>query len=533
MTRFHAELVLVAWALVFSTGAYYPAAAFGIAAGLFLSSRWEWRSEIAHLYVALVAGAVLSLFGSGSFGPAVHAGAMILGAIAWSVVGGVAPSPRRLALGLHEPGRVSLVAALLLATCCLGERIVRNQPPVLWMVSPIDCGMVLLVLGLQGFAALAKETHRLFLVALLGLMMAFSTSRGLLLAWGVGAVLLFPGRRRALTVPIALLALVAVPLVWARIAADPLAWGRSRIWAGATELLMLHPWIGWGLGDFANASRLDLMPDPIAIRHMLHPVHAHNDALQLAVEIGLPLAAWSVAGFLAVVLCRRRQMPRESLAVLAALAMLSLVYFPFQIGWPLACAAWHLGRVFPAPAPRTPGGWRQGLLGVSAAAVLLYAVGLAAGWPSIARWDARTALTDQGADGVYRLLELERARPEAWVNVAHLAARHGSRGGAVRGFQAAVNRAPAEMPLRLELARAWLWYAAEPSLDTPARLAAHRQAEQNLGWIRAVEPLALAGAASLGDRIAFWHARVELERLERRGVPAHHLLALRRPSAVD
>lgn len=525
------EILLVAWAFAMSASLYYPAAAAGIAAGAWLSSGIRWRTEIPRLAVAPALGAFLSLLGTGSLGPAVHAAAMLGGAACWSAVG--AASPRR-----PGEGVVSLGAFLVLAVAALADGVARGSSPVLWMASPIDLGMIVLILALQGLACVPRERARWVVLALAALVLVATTSRGLLIALGVALLVLFPRRRGAVLGFLVATAVIALPLVSARLASDPLAWGRARIWAGAVELSLLRPWAGWGLGDFANASRLDLMADPLPARHFRQPVYAHNDALQLAVEIGWPLALWTLAGLVVLVRARRMEAPRESLAVLAALAMLSLVYFPFQLAWPLAAAAWHLGRLLPEPAAMAgaPGTRRvvaRTVLRLGALAAVLYAFGLATGDASLARWDPRIAIASQDAAGVYRMAELEPRRPEAHANVAMLAASHGSRGGAVRGFEAAVARAPAEMPLRLEASRAWLWYAADPSLAPEVRARAVAVAGMHLGWIRATEPLALAGAASRGDSLALVAAQVGLARAARSGEPARHLEALSRTVVRD
>lgn len=525
------EWILVAWAFAFSAAFYYPAAAIGIAAGAWFASQARWRTEIPRLLAAPALGATLSLFGTGSPGPAVHAAAMLGGSACWVAVG--AASRRR-----RGEGVASLGAFLVLSAAALAEWAYRGSSPALWMGSPIDLGMLVLVLALQGLSCVERERIRWAVLALASAVLVVSTSRGLLMALGAAVLVLFPRRRAAALGFLAVTALIASPLVAARIATDPLAWGRARIWAGAVELSLLRPWTGWGLGDFANASRLALIADPLPARHLRQPIHAHNDALQLAVEIGWPLALWTLAGLVVLVRARRKDAPRESLAVLASLAILSLVYFPFQLAWPLAAASWHLGRLLPAPgapafgAVAEPGG-RRGVLArmalrVAAAAAVLYGYGLATADPSLARWDPRIAIAGQDAAGVYRMLELEPHRPEAHANVAILAAAHGSRGGAVRGFEAAVNRAPAEMPLRLEAARAWLWYAADPSIPPDARARAVAVAGMHLGWIRATEPLALAGAVSRGDSLALMAAQVGLERAARAGEPSRHLAVLSR-----
>ena len=61
---------------------------------------------------------------------------------------------------------------------------------------------------------------------------------------------------------------------------------RYGIWANALSMIAMHPWLGVGFGEFNFAWTLTPFPDrPVAFFD-----HAHNIALQFAVELGLPLA---------------------------------------------------------------------------------------------------------------------------------------------------------------------------------------------------------------------------------------------------
>ena len=64
------------------------------------------------------------------------------------------------------------------------------------------------------------------------------------------------------------------------------SYSRYGIWANALSMIAMHPWLGVGFGEFNFAWTLTPFPGrPVAFFD-----HAHNIALQFAVELGLPLA---------------------------------------------------------------------------------------------------------------------------------------------------------------------------------------------------------------------------------------------------
>ena len=64
------------------------------------------------------------------------------------------------------------------------------------------------------------------------------------------------------------------------------SYSRYGIWANALSMIAMHPWLGVGVGEFNFAWSLTPFPGrPVAFFD-----HAHNIALQFAVELGLPLA---------------------------------------------------------------------------------------------------------------------------------------------------------------------------------------------------------------------------------------------------
>ena len=71
-----------------------------------------------------------------------------------------------------------------------------------------------------------------------------------------------------------------------RLAEGDVSGSRFRIWTDALQLIAQHPWTGVGWGNFNFAWSLTPFPQ----RHTAFFDHTHNLPLQLAVELGLPLA---------------------------------------------------------------------------------------------------------------------------------------------------------------------------------------------------------------------------------------------------
>ncbi len=158
---------------------------------------------------------------------------------------------------------------------------------------------------------------------------------------------------------------------------------RFAIWRNALSLLAAHPWGGVGWGRFNQAWTLTPFPDrPVAFFD-----HTHNLPLQLAVELGLPAAA-TILGLLAWALWRARGAwraaepsapARAALAMIAMLAVHSLLEYPLWYAYFLLPGAWalgvFLGSVAPPPAEVAAGRW-----GVRAAGAAMVVGALWAAW---------------------------------------------------------------------------------------------------------------------------------------------------------
>ena len=170
---------------------------------------------------------------------------------------------------------------------------------------------------------------------------------------------------------------------------------RFRLWKHALTLIAQQPWLGVGWGQYGFAYALT----PMADRQPRFDDHAHNLVLQLAAELGIPLALvilvlLGVALWLAIRNVRRLA-GAASLAGRSALAMIlfmgvhSMLEYPLWYTYFLFPTAWLWGLALgckpasaPAPvaeeAPRRPGAmaperaWRVAGLLMTAAGVVTW-----------------------------------------------------------------------------------------------------------------------------------------------------------------
>lgn len=158
---------------------------------------------------------------------------------------------------------------------------------------------------------------------------------------------------------------------------------RFAIWRNALALLAAQPWTGVGWGHFNAAWTFT----PFADRPVAFFDHTHNLPLQLAVELGLP-AAGAILGLLGWALWRARGAwcaaepsapARAALAMIALLAVHSLLEYPLWYAYFLLPAAWALGVFLGAAAPR-PVESAAGHWAVRAAGAAMIAGALWAGW---------------------------------------------------------------------------------------------------------------------------------------------------------
>ena len=135
---------------------------------------------------------------------------------------------------------------------------------------------------------------------------------------------------------------------------------RFGIWANTLVLIAEHPWAGVGFGEFNFAWSLHAFPGrPVAFFD-----HTHNLPLQLAVELGLPLATLVTALLLYALwrawrlaqqgLADDAAMRRAALAMVVMVSLHSLLEYPLWYTYFLLPAAFAFGLALGGPAPALP-----------------------------------------------------------------------------------------------------------------------------------------------------------------------------------
>lgn len=135
---------------------------------------------------------------------------------------------------------------------------------------------------------------------------------------------------------------------------------RFAIWRDALDLVANHPWTGVGWGNFNFAWTLSEFPH----RYASLTDNAHNLPLQLAVELGIPVAV-AVVGILTwslITATRHAWLPingdhpmqhRAAWAMLVIIAIHSMLEYPLWYTYMLLPTAYLLGLCMNGPAPGT------------------------------------------------------------------------------------------------------------------------------------------------------------------------------------
>lgn len=429
-----ATLLVCAPAYSFAFSSFYHAKEAALYGGLALAAllvlargRFEWTGV--RFFAPLWLLAALSL--------AAHAG---LGA---SVVpAAVAEEAARIAMLLLAPAlfcdllrtarwrrrfRRSLLASVLIVAGAALWQYARpgdgwfpefpgNTQAVYSVMANQDALGLYMALGASLLAYAAGQRRRsapvhLAMLAVVLVVLLLSESRGAWLAALAGMlVALARTRRRTQTFALLLLAAVlASPMAYLarhdlaeRVSGlvqlnDTGVRARLWFWDGAIRMIRDHPAIGVGLGAYAYHSpkcQGDALHAPGGERcyhNELDTLYAHNEPLQLAAETGIAgslLAAWMLLRLL-----RRMGVRAAEPAVLTALAIASLTYFPLH-GAPFALwgglAAMTIGGVHRRRRPNKQR-WSAGLLLPVATWAIAAFLAWAVLWPSVLLARADTA----------------------------------------------------------------------------------------------------------------------------------------------
>lgn len=129
---------------------------------------------------------------------------------------------------------------------------------------------------------------------------------------------------------------------------------RTVLWSNVVHLIMQRPWLGWGWGELDYAHYVTLFP---GARFCVLLDNAHNLPLQLAVELGVPLALVACGAVIAWVVYSRawaeRRAPRQlAWGILAIIGLHSLLEFPLWYGPFQLAALLAVTLLCPWPVPK-------------------------------------------------------------------------------------------------------------------------------------------------------------------------------------
>jgi O-antigen ligase len=280
----------------------------------------------------------------------------------------------------------------------------------------------------------------------------------------------------------------------ARLGEGDLSASRFAIWRDTLTLIRQQPWLGVGFGEFNFAWTLTPLPDrPIAFFD-----HTHNLPLQLAVELGVPLAL-VILGLLGLALWQAGQRSwavqgdtgpglRAAFVMVLLMAMHSQLEYPLWYAHFLLPTALMWGLCLGAGAPLAPAGPRRARWPAVAGAAMVLAA-------AAALWDYRRVvvifsppagaapLADRIADGQRSWFFAHHADYAAATTADHPA-------DAMSAFQ----RAPHHL-LDTRLMIAWAEaLAASGEVDRARHIAARLREFRNPGSAEFFAPCAAAAA---------------------------------------
>ncbi len=370
-TFFNQALAIGLWgAFVTITAASWPGRGIGpllaALATLAAAAAWSWgpgglpASLALSAVGTLAAAAVLVAGGAGARARENAAHLFAAFCWAWAVAGAL-----NVTLAMLQVFAPNLTDGEWIAHSGIPGRAVGNlrQPNHLSSLLLWSC---IAVVGLVELRRLSRQAGALLLAAMVFAVVLTASRTGLV---SVLLLALWGGLDRRLSRPVRGL-LLAAPLVYAaswwgiaqwaaatahsfggtaRLAESDISSSRFAIWSDTLALIRAHPWAGVGWGEFNLAWSLTPFPSrPVAFFD-----HTHNLPLQLAVELGLPLAALVMA-LLLWALARSAQRAwaaegdlgcaqRCAMLMVAMIGLHSLLEYPLWYAYFLLPAAWAWG----------------------------------------------------------------------------------------------------------------------------------------------------------------------------------------------
>lgn len=190
---------------------------------------------------------------------------------------------------------------------------------------------------------------------------------------------------------------------------------RWALWQNSIDMLRVHPWAGWGWGEFAYAHYIT------PHQHRFEPGqlvgNAHNLVLHLAVELGLPIALLLASLMLfAVVRCKPWAAAKKghqfAWGLLLVIGIHSLFEFPLWSPHNVFLAAFAAG--FLAPAGSAP--VQRDAVGLRLGAIVLVLLTVAA-WVQYRKLIALAEVPPREIQARQRAMD---AAADAWMFAGHV-----------------------------------------------------------------------------------------------------------------
>ena len=230
----------------------------------------------------------------------------------------------------------------------------RRQPLVRWLVNGFTLAALALLAAAS--AATASRTGAVQWLLVVGLLALWPVA-GARRPWGFVLAALFLYVLAAWGLPVVLEATsgAATEGLFTRLLVEaPGCTSRTVLWSNVLHLITQRPWLGWGWGELDYAHYVTQFP---GTRFCVLLDNAHNLPLQLAVELGVPLALAVCGAIVAWVWCSRpwaeRRSPRQlAWGILAVIGLHSLLEFPLWYGPFQLVALLAVCLLCPWPLPR-------------------------------------------------------------------------------------------------------------------------------------------------------------------------------------